>query len=159
MGLEIAIKNESAPRKTVARAEKIKAEVTFRTGEQNGTGFLAPWKNERSNVIDIPVGETKFVIIAAVDLMKGRGLQAGFWRACTSSSTQDGRTILGMGQGFLTLPLEQVKTDNLRRDLEIRLLSETGEVLKTAIYDWKLAHTKTPIDQDIWFLAPHGAKD
>jgi hypothetical protein len=151
-GLLIPVRNDSVPGKVVGLAQKIKAQVILSINGQEGSHSLAPWQDERSNTVDIPIGETKFVVVAAMPLLRGKGFPLGPWQMCTSDSTQQGDTILRWGVGVPSSTSEQFKNpDKLERKLEIRLVSEDGRTLQTRIYDWKLVETMPGVSFG-WFL-------
>jgi hypothetical protein len=113
----VPIKNEMLPGKAVGRGEGIKAEVIVSTG---GTVLCewspARWVGEIAKTVEIPVSETKELIIAVRDSAPG-----GFWE-------MDSRGIpLGTRVG----------------ELKIRLLREdnvgTTSLIAKKFYKWKRA--------------------
>jgi hypothetical protein len=115
LALMVPIKNEILPGKDVGRGEGIKAEVIVSTG---GTVLCewspARWVGEISKRVEIPVSETKELIVAVRDSAPG-----GFWE-------MDFRGIpVGTRVG----------------ELKIRLLREdnagTTSLITTKFYKWK----------------------
>ena len=117
LALMVPIKNEMLPGKDVGRGEGIKAEVILSSG---GTVLRewspAGWVGEVSNRIEIPVSETKQLIVAVRDSSPG-----GFWE-------MDSRGI---------------PVGNRAGELKIRLLREdsagTASLIAKKFYKWKRA--------------------
>lgn len=113
----VPIKNEILPGKNVGRGEGIKAEVIGSTGGTVQCEWSpAKWVGEVSRTVEIPVSETKELIVAVRDSAPG-----GFWE-------MDFRGIpVGTRAG----------------ELKIRLLREdsagTTSLITTKFYKWKRA--------------------
>jgi hypothetical protein len=131
IGHVIPVTNNAKPGSVVARAEKIKAQTNFSFANvELFHTSLASWQDEPTNAVDIPVGETRYLLVAAAATKKG--IVTGFWQKVTIATSQ-GRTAIELQE----FPLPQIgEQPNLKRTLVISLVSESGKFLRRQYFDW-----------------------